>query len=380
MNKVVVFQYRLLHYRVALFELLRKKCQAKGIDFHLVHGQASRRELAKKDEGSLPWAHKVENRFWEMGRRDLLWQLFPKDLKDANLVVVMQESRILSNYPLLFKRHFGGQKVAYWGHGRNFQTHQPSGLLERWKKAMVGQVDWWFAYTDMTKDILLVDGYPAERITILNNAIDNEGFQRDLASVSDEQLVELRAEINADEQSPVGVFCGSLYPDKRLDYMIQAADRIHAEVPKFRLVVLGDGPCAMAIEAAARTRSWLKWVGMRKGREKAGYFRLATVVLNPSLVGLHVLDSFCAGVPMVTTAEARHGPEIAYLKNGENGLVVCGGSDSYAEAVLGLLRNQDALEDLRLGTQEATKRYTLQNMVERFAKGIERCLEMPKKT
>ena len=44
---------------------------------------------------------------------------------------------------------------------------------------------------------------------------------------------------------------------------------------------------------------------MKKGREKAAWFKLASVVLNPGLVGLHILDSFWAGVPMVTITLMR---------------------------------------------------------------------------
>ena len=379
MKKVVIFQYRLLHYRTALFDRMRAECAKRGIDLHLVHGQASRRESVKKDEGSLPWAHKVHNRFWEVGARDLVWQPFPTDLRDADLVVVMQENRILSNYPLLLGRLWSPRRVAYWGHGVNFQSDAPGGLREKWKQMMLQRVDWWFAYTEMTAEIVRRAGYPQERITCLDNAIDNEAFERDLADVTDAQLQAMRVEIDAPEGAPVGLFCGSLYPDKRLGYMIEAADRIHAALPAFRLVVIGDGPSAGEIRAAMETRPWLKWLGVRKGLEKAAWFGLADGVINPGAVGLHVLDSFCSGTPMMTTAEARHGPEIAYLKDGVNGLVVHGGADRYAEAVIALFNDRAKLDAIKQAALRDARHYTLDNMVERFADGIARCVAMPKK-
>jgi len=377
--KAVIFQYRLLHYRTALFDRLRAECAKRGIDLRLVHGQASRRESAKQDEGSLPWAHKVENRFWELGARDLVWQPFPADLRDADLVVVMQENRILSNYPLLLSRLWSPRRVAYWGHGVNFQSDAPGGLREKWKQSMLQRVDWWFAYTETSADIVRRAGYPRDRITCLDNAIDNEAFERDLASVTDAQLQAMRAEIEAPEGAPAGLFCGSLYPDKRLDYMIEAADRIHAALPAFRLVVIGDGPSAGEIRAAAKTRPWLKWLGVRKGLEKAAWFRLADVVINPGAVGLHVLDSFCSGAPMVTTAESRHGPEIAYLKDGVNGLIVRGEVERYADAVIALFNDREKLNGIKQAALRDARHYTLDNMVSRFADGIERCVSMPKK-
>lgn len=379
MKKVVLVNYRLFHYRMGLLNRLRQSCADRGIALHLVHGQATKREEAKKDCGFLPWADVVVNRYLTIGNRDVLWQPFPAKHRDADLVVLMQENRLISNYPKLLLRGLHKTKVAYWGHGRNFQSTKPTGFLEKWKQLLVGRVDWWFAYTDLTKDILLADGYPPERITVLDNAIDNESFMADLASISDSRLAQLRADLGLVEGAQVGLFCGSLYPDKRLAYMIAAADKIQATLPDFHLLIIGDGPSVEEIKQAAVTRPWLHWLGVRKGVEKAAFFRLADVVFNPGAVGLHVLDSFCAGVPMVTTVDARHGPEIAYLKDGENGLVINGDADMYADAIIALLQNPARYAQLQARGLADAQRYTLQNMVEHFAEGIERCLQMERK-
>jgi len=379
MKKVIIVQYRLLHYRLELFERLQKTCESRGIKLHLVHGQPTKREEKKRDVGTLPWADVVVNRYFSIGSRDVIWEPFPAQHYDADLVIFMQENRLLSNYPWLLLRGLHKAKVGYWGHGRNFQTRHPTGLLEKWKQFLVGRVDWWFAYTDMTKDILLSDGYLAERITVLDNAIDNDGFVADLSSITDDRLAELRGELGLPEGAQVGLYCGSLYPDKRLDYMVAAADKIQAVLPNFHLLIIGDGPSASEIKEAAVSRPWLHWVGVRKGAEKAAYFRLAQVVFNPGAVGLHVLDAFCAGVPMVTTADAKHGPEIAYLKDGENGLIVQGNDEVYADTIIALLQDPLRYAQLRAGALAGAQRYTLQNMVDSFADGIERCLMMDRK-
>ncbi len=379
MKKVAILQHRLLHYRTGLFDRLHAKCLEKGIALHLVHGQPTLREAKKQDTGTLPWADEVRNRYISLRHRDILWQSFPAKHQDSDLVVVMQENRLLSNYPWLFFRGAGKPKIAYWGHGRNLQSNRPGGLLESWKRLLVGRVDWWFAYTDMTREILARDGYPSNRITVLDNAIDNEGFEADLATCSPDRLNTLRGELGLDENHLVGLFCGSLYADKRLGFMLDAADIIRKAIPDFHLVVIGDGPNAFEIRDAQASRLWLHWVGVRKGVEKAAYFRIANLVFNPGAVGLHVLDSFCAGVPMATTREARHGPEVAYLKDGHNGLVASGSAETYAAAVIELLSNRAAYERMRSHALEDARRYTLDNMTDRFAKGIELCLATPKK-
>ncbi len=379
MKSAVICQVRLTHYRTKFFDLLKVACEQRGIALQLVYGQPPARDLVRQDQGDLPWAQRVRNRFFKFGPWDIVWQPAPAVVDVADLVVITQENRIVSNYPLLFSRLWSRRKVAYWGHGVNFQSDAPSGLREKWKQMMLKRVDWWFAYTEMTVDILRRADYPAQRITCLNNAIDNEAFERDLASVTDAQLRAMRVELDVTEGAPVGLFCGSLYPDKKLDLLVTAGDQIHKVIPGFRLVVIGDGPSAKDIQSAAASRPWLKCVGVQKGRAKAVYFRVADLVLNPGLVGLHVLDSFCAGVPMITTAAARHSPEIAYLRNGVNGLVVNGGADAYANAVIELLRDKDRLAALKQAALLDARSFTLDNMVNRFADGIERCLAMPPK-
>ncbi len=379
-HHVVCFQQRLTHYREAFFQLSRESLAERGIRFDLVHGRPDAAAQTKNDRGNLPWAHEVKEVTLKLGGTSGVWVPMAKRMPSPELVIVTQENKLLANYAWLLRRHLGGAKVALWGHGRNFQTDAPAGLREKWKKLLVGRVDWWFAYTQATRDILLSNGYPDGRITVLDNAIDNEAFQVNLASITASDLAGLRARVGAGDTAPIGLFCGSLYPDKRIGFMIDAADRIRAAIPDFGLVVIGDGPGADEVKAAAVSRPWLHWMGALKGREKAAWFRLASVVMNPGATGLHILDSFCAGVPLATMADSRHGPEIAYLESGMNGLIVLGGASHYAQAIVRLLRDAQTIERLRQGALESARRYTLANMVKQFADGIVSCLAAERKS
>lgn len=379
MKKVVIFQYRSLHYRVGLFEQLRQQCANRGIDLHLVHGQPTRRELTKQDVGNIAWADVVTNKVREVGERDWLWQPFPPHLREADLVVVMQESRLLSNYPLLLSRWWSKRKVAYWGHGANFQSDAPAGLRERWKQMLLTKVDWWFAYTQMTVDILAKAGYPQQQITNLTNAIDTSAFKRDLAAVPDADLAAAQRALGIAPGAAVGIFCGSLYPDKKLDFLVEACDRIHSESPEFHCIVLGDGPSMPILREAAASRPWLHLLGVTKGAQKALYFRMGTFMLNPGLVGLHIVDAFCAGLVMVTTTGARHSPEVCYLRDGVNGVMTSDSAPEYAQRVLALIIDPVGLAQLRAASLADADVYTLEKMVNRFATGIEKCLEMPHK-
>jgi glycosyltransferase involved in cell wall biosynthesis len=376
MKKVIILQHRLLHYRTDLFEMIRESLSKQGITLDLIHGQASQTEAKRKDEAMLPWATKIKNSFLKIKGVDLIWQFLPSDVDQCDLLVVMQENRILSNYPHIVKRKLLGKKVAYWGHGKNLQSTKPIGLREIWKKKWLTSVDWWFAYTTSTVDYLLEQRFPAENITCLNNAIDINRFKEQLANIENSQLFDIKRALNIEEDALVGIFCGSLYAEKRLDLLLEAIDFIKVKVPSFYVVIIGDGPDANILHYAALTRPWLSLVGVKTGSEKALYYRLANVMLNPGLVGLHVLDSFGAGVPMITTSDALHSPEYDYLQNDVNGLVTPGDAKAYAEAIIDLLMDKDRLENMQQAALGDSDKYTVEAMAENFCQGIIKALNL----
>lgn len=377
---VVLFQYRMFHYRKELIELLRSKLASAGVKLELVYGQAYGKELLKKDEADVSWGHKVRNRYLPVKeKKDLCWQPLPKSIKNPDLVIFMQENRLLANYYWILQSKLGRTRTAYWGHGRDFQSRAPGGLRERWKQGNIKSVDWWFAYTSITLDILKETGFPDERVTLLNNSIDTDGFRRDAEAVPEEQLAALRAQFGITDKAPVGLFCGSIYPDKKPEFMVAVADLIHKQYPDFHFLVIGDGQSAPIMRQAAESRPWMHCVGAKRGLEKAALFRLGTFVINPGSVGLHVLDAFALSLPMLTTSTALHGPEIAYLEHGKTGFVTEEDVDTYANCALSLIRDPAYAAVVRDNCHRASLEYTVDRMASRFADGIVRCLrEVPK--
>jgi len=371
---VLCFQQRLTHYRETYFQQAKDTLAAKGIAFDLVYGQPDAAAQIRKDSGHLPWAHAVQEKTIQLGKFSGVWVPMPVTLARPDLVIVTQENKLLANYAWLMRRALGGPKVAYWGHGANFQSDAPAGVRERWKQMLLTKVDWWFAYTQMTVDILTKAGYPQQQITNLSNAIDTGAFKRDLAAVADADLAAARQALGIAPGATVGIFCGSLYPDKKLDFLVDACDRIRAQSPDFHCVVLGDGPSMPLLREAAATRPWLHLLGVTKGAEKALYFRMGAFMLNPGLVGLHIVDAFCAGLVMVTTTGARHSPEVCYLRDGINGVMTSDSAPEYAQRVLALINDPAALAKLRAASLADADVYTLEKMVAQFADGIARCL------
>lgn len=376
---VIVFQRYLTHYRTSFFEQTAIQLEHADIRLSLVHGQPDAISGTKKDSASIPGADMVAARVIKLGSIQGVWLPTPDHLPAPDLVILPQESKLVANYYWLFRGFLGGPKVAYWGHGMNFQSDAPLGWREHWKRIMLGRVDWWFAYTERTRDVLLAKAYPDKRITVLNNAIDTTRFRADLDAVTPQQLAELREKVGAGGTAPVGLFCGSLYSDKRLEFLVAAAERIRAALPDFHLLIVGDGPARVQLAALVAGKPWIHALGALYGMEKAACFRLADIVLNPGLAGLHILDAFCAGLPFFTTRDARHSPEIAYLESGINGSIVPDGIAEYATAVVDLLKDRAGYDAMCSNALAGAARYTQENMVRQFCHGIEQCLATPRK-
>jgi hypothetical protein len=87
MPKVVIFQYRLFHYRIELFNQMRALAAERGIDVVVVAGQAFGKEILKRDEGTLGWECRVKSHYFPIDeKKDLCWQPWPKQHRDADLL------------------------------------------------------------------------------------------------------------------------------------------------------------------------------------------------------------------------------------------------------------------------------------------------------
>ncbi|WP_373410557.1 glycosyltransferase family 4 protein [Yoonia sp.] len=365
---VTIVQRRLTHYRVPLFVALRERLDRHDIHLRLLHGTCTSAEAAKNDAGHIDWAEPLATRYLAGDR--LCWQPFARKTSGSSLVIITQENAMLANQLALIRKP--SPKLAFWGHGANLQGNRNS-LRETYKRWSTRQVDWYFAYTSRSVDLVRASGVPLEKITNLNNAIDMSGLERDLAALPATELEDLRLKLGL-RRAPVGLFLGSLYRHKRLDFLLAAAHQIRASVTDFQLLVVGDGPERPLVEAAAAQHPWIHFMGSRKGPEKASILKLASINLNPGLVGLGILDSFAAGVPMVTTDCGLHSPEIAYLST-DNGIMTPDALDSYVAACIRLLTNKEEYAQLTDGCRAAAHKYTLPSMVENFSNGILQALE-----
>lgn len=376
-RRVVVIQKSIPSYRVPFFSLLRRELDERGMELVVVAGDPVGDDRFKADPGRVDWAYYRPNRRFRVGSRELIWQPVLDLAKGADLVILEQASKLLVNYVFLaLQSRSTWPAVALWGHGANLQRHTASPIGEFVKLLASRRARWWFAYTESTRRVMVRGGIPNCRITVVQNATDTIALRHVMADIANDELESCRV---AWRSSPgrTAVFIGGLYAEKRLEFMVQACAIVAAQLPQFRLLIAGDGPDRAVAEELANTFAFVTLVGRVDGRKLAALLRIADCIVMPGLVGLAIVDSFAAATPLITTNVPYHSPEIDYLEDGVNGILVRDAydPDKFAKAVQDVLTDEPLGERLRNGCRMAAEQYTIEEMVRRYADGIELALQ-----
>jgi len=375
LRRVAIVHKCLPQWRRRFFELLRDRLAQEAIHLQLIYGQPGAKDAAKKDTVDLEWAQRIQNRIVYFRGRELYWQPCLHLLRGADLVIVEQASKLLVNYVLQARYLWGGTRFAFWGHGKNFAQYDSHWLGEFLKHRVSRRVHWWFAYNAKSAAVVQSLGFPADRTTLTQNAIDTRALIAATRRFDPSALRGLCDVLELRGRN-VCLYAGAMYRDKRLLFLLEACELIRRWVPDFEMIFMGAGIDAGIVTEAAMRHSWIKYIGPKFDHEKVPYFMLSKLFLMPGVVGLAVLDAFALAVPLVTTAVPGHGPEIDYLDDGTNGILVhqVQSPAAYARTVAELLRDEQQRQLLIEGCRAAAEIYTVENMVERFAVGVMQAL------
>jgi glycosyltransferase involved in cell wall biosynthesis len=374
--RIGIVQRVLPHYRVPFFEMLNVALKSCDIELQVFYGQERPGTVPKTETGRWPWGIFSPNRYWVVQGRELVWQPWMANSRACDLMIVEHSSRLLINYVLQARRFLSCRhKLAYWGHGKNFQARRNCSLNESVKRHALKHCDWWFAYTDLSAEIVKKAGFPIERTTVVQNTIDTRELEGSLAAIGAESIELARVRLGL-KGTRVGLFCGGMYPEKQLPFLVKACERIRELLPDFEVILVGNGPDSSIVEQACARNPWMHYVGAAFGKDRALYFALGDILMMPGLVGLAIIDSFAACLPMFTTNIPIHSPEIGYLRNGENGWMTEHSVEAYAQAIVHYFEDPALQSKLRDGCKQSAKIYTLENMVSNFTNGIKRCLAL----
>ena len=362
MKKVVLIQRIIPHYRVKFFDLLSENCRKSGIDLIVIYGQESEGTVPKSVVYERPWSKKIQNKYINIFGIEFVWQPCLFDIIEADAVVIEQANRLSLTYIMAFFRLFG-YRFALWGHGRNLQAGKNAfGLRERLKRKMLFSVNHFFAYTENCKKYLIDTGLDGDRITNVQNSID--------VQLLIDAKEEFTLQSSLTKKQYTVVYCGGIYKDKKIKFLVDACVLIKSTLPEFKIIIIGEGPEDYLVKKFAAENTWVEYVGPKSGIDIVPYFVRSKLLLMPGLVGLAILDSFALATPMVTTDIPIHSPEFEYLSHLENGYVSKFDIKDYADAVVHLLTDDAAYHRLIVGCSKATEQYSVEAMASNFVSGL----------
>ena len=373
MNRVLVIQEVMKHYRVPLYALLVDKLEEKNIALKVAYSRPKYSNISKADNVTLPECYGIIIKSLSLFNGRLILQCPFAEILKADLIIVEQANKHLINYLLLLLSVLGLKKVALWGHGKN---HQSSNLKirEKLKKRMLLLPNWWFAYTQKTQSYIAEAGYDQTRITNVENSFDVGDFYHRVCRVTDKEKSEFLRGLEIPKDSVIGIYCGAMYQYKELPFLVEALTAIKQSVSNFYFIFAGAGPDAALVQKFSNKTPWCHYIGPVFHNDKAKLFARADVILNPGLVGLGVLDGLAAGLPMVSTHYAYHSPEFAYLKPGYNGAISEFSVFDYAKTVIEILTAPKTLSEMKRNSLQSKSQFSIENMARNFCQGIESAL------
>jgi glycosyltransferase involved in cell wall biosynthesis len=255
-KEVVIVQITCPHYRVPFFCGLRERLDRHGVTLRLLYGVSEKYGAdIRANHSELPWAEPF-----------MPWIL---PFRSATLEPVIWHpilTRVLgADLYLLYAVHaLGGPRLAFWGHGWNHFLDDRASRAERLKHWLGKRADWYFAYTGEVERGLVERGYAPARITDVQNAV----AAPPPCELTAQQKAALRKDWGIGPHDPVALYCGRMYGAKRLDFLLDAAEAAHRDLPSFHLVVIGGGPDEAMVREAARQRSYVHFAGAAFGKRK----------------------------------------------------------------------------------------------------------------
>lgn len=359
-------------YRKDFFYLLKKSLQEENIELILIYGNKNSSYKSGQKSCNIEWGKYVESKQLNIGGIELCWQPVVRFLKNKDLIIVEQANKLLINYFIMLLKPFWNNKLGFWGHGKNLQG-KPDSLGNKFRSLFLKKCDWWWAYTRGVKKFLLKNGFPDNRITIVNNAINTTALRNQCEELNESEIIELKKQFGIDGDK-VGIFCGGMYFEKKIEFILEACFIIKKEIPDFHMIFIGAGSEVPKVENASKLNGWIHYVGTKIGKEKIKYFKIASIQLMPASVGLGILDSFALEVPIFTIENNLHGPEIEYLESGKNGIITKNSLADYSESIIEALKS-NTYSNLKKGCRSSSEKYTINAMVENFKNGILTCLK-----
>ncbi len=173
------------------------------------------------------------------------------------------------------------------------------------------------------------------------------------------------------------IFCGRFTTEKGLFLLLDAADRVRAEFPDFRLALVGQGRLFRRIQRRAKARGlegnleflgWLPWRDVAETLNRAKMFLCTSLSEGGPRVAL---EAMACGLPLITT---RVGKTTEVVENGVNGFFTDWDAVDIASKVLTLLRDEGLRAEVGRRASLSVEDFEFHRSIRRYTEGCYRLI------
>ena len=259
--------------------------------------------------------------------------------------------------------------VALWGHAVSYNSNHHAWVsYAKLKSARIAS--WYFSYTQAGASTMSASGFPAERITVVNNTLDTDALSRELAAVTPFKIDAFRSSQSLTE-GHTALFLGGVDDAKGFDFLIDVTRNAARIDPAFRMIIAGTGSRIDKARELARQDFGLIVLGRVDGASKAAALRSSEVLCIPSGIGLVAVDALFAGLGIVSRDDRTHGPEIDYLpKISLTAMPPDVSAAEFSRRLVARMLDGELAGEVAIASRAPAANFTIEGMVERFVEGV----------
>ncbi len=370
-KNVIIIQSYVPEYRKPFFELLNSELLKSGIKLQLQLDMKVFQTNSNRDSVTTNVPTFIGRTIHiPIGRSSIVVRWIRWQAISADLVVIEQAVKDISNLFLLLVRKVLRKKTVVWGHGLDYVV-DAHGTASKLRHQMLKLATAAFVYTDQAKLELSNGGIRESRLFSVQNSIDTKELRRKILDLSPDEVRAFIKEHNLSEFNLL--YLGTLSESKNIDLLLASVKYAQSRQPNLRFLIVGDGPLREKIEKFVLENDWAVFL---ERSETAKILALATasVMVIAGRVGLVATDSIASGIPIVTVKNRYHAPEFYYLEPPQDSLECLDTAESLGQGIINSLQNE---VNISLKTFLSSKKdlFSVEMMVRNFMTGLERVLE-----
>ncbi len=240
--------------------------------------------------------------------------------RDVQAIIFLGDAQYLTTWAAALLARLTGKRVFFWTHG---WSDNERGFKDRVRRAFYRLAHGLLLYGHRAKHIGAAKGFAPAQMHVIYNSLDYAVQRTAREAVVPDELAQLRAELfPRAPQHPLLLCSSRLLPQRRLDVLLEAMQRLRDDGIETHLLLIGDGPARAALaEQAERLHLSVHFYGACYDEDTLARLMMAAdATVVPAQLGLTAMHSLAYGTPVFTHHDAEdHGPEFEAVIPGYNG-------------------------------------------------------------